>query len=240
MNKHPKIKLKIDKEADTKNCINFVRSEKKGSKRQFLLWFLPDDFKYILSKNFKDIERNKIIKEYTKHIYKLREKEIKKGLAKAQKDWQKIEKGYFKLVDKIFKNHPWSKGNYRGIISIWHMYPRYIKQKIFFFPYQHKIPKFSNKVIAHEMLHFIFFDYLEEKYNLEEHSKVKNKPDDYIWKISEVFNNVIEDWQPYNKLIKENPKPYTGTEKMFQKMKKQWREKQDIDWLLEEWFVKVG
>ncbi|MFH1533536.1 MAG: hypothetical protein ABID64_01240 [Nitrospirota bacterium] len=115
------------------------------------------------------------------------------------------------------------------------MFPRYVKQKIFFFPHQHRITRFSNKVIAHEMLHFIFFDYLEKKFNLKEHSKIKNKPDDYIWKVSEVFNNAIEDWKPYNELFKEDPKPYPGTEKMFSKMKKQWQEKQDIDWLLEEW-----
>jgi hypothetical protein len=238
MSKYPKIKLKIDIKEDTNNCINFIRSERKGIKRQFVLWFLPDDFQYILSKNFSEKERNKIIREYTKHIYKLREKEIKKGLAKAQKDWQGVEKQYFQLVDKIFKNYPWPKGNYRGIISIWHMFPRYIKQKIFFFPYKHKISEFSNKVIAHEMLHFIFFDYLEKKFKLKESSKIKNKPDDYIWKISEVFNNVIEDWKPYHQLLKDKPNPHTGTEKMFKKMKKQWQEKQDIGWLLEEWLNK--
>jgi len=237
MSKYPKIKLKIGIKGDTNNCINFIKSERKGIRRQFVLWFLPDDFQYILSKNFSEKERNKIIREYTKHIYKLREKEIKKGLAKAQRDWQKVEKEYFQLVDNIFNNHPWPKGNYRGVISIWRMFPRYVKQKIFFFPYKHKIPKHSNKVITHELLHFIFFDYLEKKFNLKEHSRVKNKPDDYIWKVSEVFNNVIEDWKPYHQLLKDKPNPYTGTEKMFQKMKKQWQEKQDIDWLLGEWLI---
>jgi hypothetical protein len=236
MSRYPKIKLKIDIKEDTSNCINFVESERKDSKHRFLLWFLPDDFRYILSKNFSEKERHKIIKEYTKHIYKLRNEKIKKGLEKAQKDWQKIEKEYFRLVDRIFKNYPWPRGNYRGIISIWHMYPRYIKQKIFFFPYKHKKPKFSNKVIAHEMLHFIFFDYLKKKYNLEEFSKIKNRPDDYVWQVSEVFNDVIEDWRPYNKLFKEKPHHYPGTEKMFKEMKRQWHEKQDIDWLLEWWF----
>ncbi len=235
MNKYPKTKLKIDLKEDTNNCINFIKNEHKGNKRQFSLWFLPDDFKYILSKNFSEKERNKLIRKYTKYIYEIREKEIKKGLAKAQKDWQKVEKQYYQLIDRIFKNHPWPKGSYRGIASIWHMFPRYIKHKIFFFPYRHRIPEFSNKVIAHELLHFIFFDYLEEKYNLKEDSKIKNKPNDYIWKISEVFNNVIEDWRPYNKLFKEKPKPYPGTQKMFQEMKKQWQEKQDVDWLLSQW-----
>lgn len=235
MSKYPKLNFKIDEKEDTNNCINFVKSERKGIKCQFLIWFLPDDLKYILNKNLLENERDKIIREYTNHIYKAREKEIKNGFKKAQEDWQMVEKEYFELVDKIFKNHSWPKGNYRGIVSIWHMFPRYIKHKIFFFPYKHKNLKFSNKVIAHEMLHFIFFDYLEKRFNLKEDSKIKNKPDDYIWKISEVFNNVIEDWRPYNKLLKENSRPYPGTKKMFQKMKKQWREKQDVDLLLDWW-----
>jgi hypothetical protein len=236
MGKYPKIKLKIDIERDINNCINFIKCERSGVRRQFLLWFLPVDFQYILSKNFSEKERNKIIREYTKHIYKIRKDEIEKGLKNAKKDWQKVEKRYFQLVDKIFKGHPWPEGNYRGIISIWQMYPRYIQHKIFFFPYKHKIAKFSNKVIAHEMLHFIFFDYLEKKYKLKEKSKIPGKSDEYVWQVSEVFNNVIEAWGPYNKLFKEKPRPYPGTEKIFQKMKRQWGKKQDIDWLLDQWF----
>jgi hypothetical protein len=231
MKNYPKIKLKIDIERDINNCINFVKCENSGKRRQFLLWFLPEDFQYILSKNFSEKERNKIIKEYTKHIYKIRKDEIEKSLKNTIKDWQKVEKRYFQLVDKIFKGHPWPKGNYRGIISIYEMYPRYIQHKIFFFPYKHNIPKFANKVIAHEMLHFIFFDYLEQKYKLKEKSKIPGKSDEYIWQVSEVFNNVIEVWEPYNKIIGEKPRPYPATE-----MKKQWKEKQDIDWLLDQWF----
>jgi len=236
MDKYPKIKLKIDIKEDTDNCISFIKRERKGIKHQFLLWFLPDDFKYILSKNFSEKERNKIIREYTKHIYKIKKDEIGKGFKKAKEDWQKVEKEYFQLTDRIFQNHPWPKGNYRGIASIWCMYPRYIKHKIFFFPYKHRILEFSNKVIAHEMLHFIFFDYIKKKYNLEEFSVVKNKPNDYVWQVSEVFNDVMENWQPYSRLFKDKLRSYPDTEKMFHKIKKQWQEKQDIDWLLKQWF----
>ncbi len=236
MQKHPKVSLKIDIERDINNCINFLRSEKKGNKRQFLLWFLPDDFQYILNKKFSTRERNKIIKEYTRRVYRTKKDKIRDGLNKAKKDWKIIAKGYFELVDKIFDGHSWPKGNYRGIASIYKMYPRYLEHKIFFFPCIHRIS--ASKVIAHEMLHFIFFDYLEKHFGLKEHSKIKGKPDDYIWKVSEVFNNVIENWRPYRQIIKTKPRPYPGTEKMFKKMSKQWRKQQDINWLLKQWFDK--
>lgn len=235
MFKYPKIKLKIDIERDIRNCFNFVRSKRGDKDQQFLLWFLPDDFQYILSKNFSEKERSKIIKEYTNHIYKIKRNEIKKGLEAVKKNWQKVESRYFKLINKVFKGHPWPQGNYRGIISVWRMFPRYIKPKIFFFPYRHKVPKFSNKVIAHELLHFIFFDYIDKKYGLKEMSE-KGKLNEYVWQVSEVFNDVMEDWQPYYSIFKIKPMSYPDTEKIFAKMKKQWEQKQDIDWLLDQWF----
>ena len=159
MGKHPKVTLKIDIEKDINNCINFLRSEKKGNKRQFLLWFLPDDFQYILGKKFSARERNKIIREYTRRVYKTKKDEIRDGFNKVKKDWKIIAERYFDLVDKVFDGHSWPKGDYRGIVSIYKMYPRYIKHKIFFFPYTHRIPKYASKVIAHEILHFIFLQH---------------------------------------------------------------------------------
>lgn len=237
MPKYPKIKLIIDIERDVNNGINFVNTARKGDRHKFLLRFLPTDFQYVLSKDFSKKEKDKIIEKYARHIHKIRKDKIKNGLTEAKNNWQKVEKEYFHLVDKIFKNYPWPKGNYRGIASIWWMFPRYIKEKVFFFPYGHSIPKFSNGVIAHEMLHFIFFDYIEKRYGLKEGSNIKEKPDRYVWRVSEVFNNVMEDWKPYYQLFKRKPRPYEGNEEIFRKMKKQWRKKKDVDWLLDLWFL---
>lgn len=236
MREYPKIQLKIDIETDISNCISFVKRHLKGEDKNFLSWFLPDDFQFIVSKKFSEKEREKIIREYTKHIYKIKHKEINRGLERAKKDWGNVEDKYFKLVDNIFNGFNWNKDSYIGIISIFSMYPRWLNKGIFFLPYKHKIPKYSNRVIAHEMLHFIFFDYLYKKYKFKEHSEIKNKPDDYIWKVSEVFNNVIEDWKPYNKIFRDKIRLYPDTKKMFNKMQKQWQKKKDVDWLLSQWF----
>ncbi len=185
------IKIEKDIKADIENCISFLKIKEKN--KQFLIKkFLPNNFQYILRKDFSEKEKEKIINEYTKHIYKSRKKEVEEGIERAKKEWRKVEKQYFQLANNIFKGHSWPKGSYRGVASIWHMFPRYIDKKMFFFPYNHQIPRYSNKVIAHEMLHFIFFDYLEKNYNLKEDSIIKNKPKDHIWRVSEVFNNVIE------------------------------------------------
>ncbi len=235
---YPKIKFKTDLKADTDNCISFLKRDRPKQNKQFVVWFLPLDLRYILNKKITVKEREKIIKKYTKEFFKNKRKAIIGGIKQAVKEWEKVEKAYFKLVNRIFKNHHWPKGNYRGFASIFHMFPRYVDRKIFFFPYIHKIPKYANKVIAHEMLHFMFFDYIDKKYGLKEDFEMSGKSKNYVWQVSEVFNNAMEGWGPYNKLFKEKPRPYAGTEKMFTQMKKQWAEKQDIDWLLDKWLDK--
>jgi len=235
MKQHPKIKFKADLRTDTENCVSFLKHKRPRQNKQFVVWFLPEEFRYILDKKISIKKRDEIIKEYVKHVYKIKSKEIKEETKKAISEWRKVEIKYFKLVSKIFKNHPWPKGNYRGFASIFHMFPRYIDRKIFFFPYTHKIPKFANKVIAHEMLHFIFFDYINKKYGLRQDSKIKGQPNNYIWQVSEVFNNAMESWDPYKKIFKFGSRPYSGTEKIFAQMKKRWAKKQDVDWLLDKW-----
>lgn len=190
---------------------------------------------FILDNNFSQKEREKILIKYTENFYKTKEKEIKNGLRNVVKEWGKVENTNFKIIDKVFKKHSWPKGNYFGIVSIFWMYPRYISKKTFFFPYRHRIINYANRVISHEMLHFIFFDYIKKRYDLDEGAEFKNKHPEYLWRVSEVFNNIIENWEPYKKVSQAKSLPYNGTEKMFKKMKNQWQKKQDIDELLDKW-----
>jgi len=234
---NPKIKFTIDIKEDTENAIDFVRRHAADTKldKKFLKWFLPEEVQYILNSKFSKKEKEKILINYTESIYNLRQKEIKDGFEKVKKDWGKVEKDYFKIVDRVFNKYPWPKGDYIGFASIFNMYPRNIIKKTFYFPYIHNISYYANKVIAHEMLHFIFFDYINKHYKLKEDFEFKNKTKRYLWEVSEVFNNVIENWEPYKQILKTNFRLYPGTEKMFKKMQSQWQKKQDIDWLLDKW-----
>jgi len=231
----PKITLKCDINQDIQNAIYFIKRKRPRKLRYFLFTFLPKELHYIIKENLPESKTKKIIGEYAKRTYKLKTRAIKEGIAKAKREWESVEKKYFTITDKIFKKYLWPKRKYIGYCSIFGMFPRNVQAKYFYFPPMHPLPKYSNKVIAHEMLHFIFFDYIQKKYGLKEHSRIPKKPDNYIWQVSEAFNNVIEDWKPYNKLIGYKPRPYQGTEKMFKKMSSQWQQKQDIAWLLDHW-----
>ncbi len=92
-------------------------------------------------------------------------------------------------------------------------------------------------IIVHEMLHFMFFDYVEKKYGKEFGWK-KAESYGYLWKVSEAFNAVMEDWPPYKKLFLHASAPYPGTEKIEALMAKQWKRHHDIDKLLDYWLRK--
>ena len=232
-NNYPKIILKKDIKQDAHNAIDFIIGEEEI---EYKNWFLPEELRFLLNGKFSKKEIKKILEEYTKIYYYLHQKEIDKGFSEAVRNWKKIEKKYFLLVGKIFKNHPWPKGKYTGFASVFRMFPRWIEPKIFYFPYQDTLGATAPRVIAHEALHFMFFSYIKKKYNLTEASKIKGRGDSYVWEVSEVFNTIMEKWDPYKKIIKNFSKPYPGMEKMYTKMSKQWKQKQDIDWVLDHWF----
>ncbi len=238
MTHYPKIKFIIDYKKDAKNAFDFLSWNK--TEPYYLEKFLPEHLHFILDKNFTQKEKKKIIRAYTKKFFIDNKKELLSHTIQVKKSWLKKSRQYYKLMDKVFKNHKWPSSNYRAVASIYNMFPRYIEEKIFFFPADRSQPEFVNKVIAHEMTHFIYFDYLKKKYKLSEDSKIKGKPDDYVWLISEIFNYVLEEWQPYNKLFKneKNRKPYFGNEKLIKQIKHDWQKNQDIDYLIKKWLIK--
>lgn len=177
-------------------------------------------------KNLSSKEKIKVIKNFIEEYYKKHQREIEENLMEIEKDWNGIKNDFFRLVDKIFKNHPWPKGKYIAYVTIWGIYPRDIKEKIFFIPYKDK--KLALEVIAHEMLHFIFYDYLYSHYPKYKKKKYQKR----IWKISESFNVIIQNQREWVALFHKRPEVYPELKKLIQKIRKIWREKKDIDYLL--------
>lgn len=232
---YPHVRLIADQKIDAQQGVAMVENSLRRHP-EFARDYLPEILRYTFDDGFSRKKRDELIVGYAKYCYKNHREVIQKGTAKALAEWKKVEKKYFLLVDRLFKKHPWPQGHYVGFATVWHSYPRNIKTKTFQFPYWHRLPLYANKVIAHEMLHFMFFDYIKAKYSLTQQSKVKKNDPEYVWKISEAFNNVIEEWKPYKDVFKYSPRPHKGTEEIFRKMSGQWKQKQDIDWLLDKWF----
>lgn len=231
--KYPKIKFVVSPDEDIKNYIFFSRY----SNSKFLKMFLPKDLHFLLKRNLSETSKEKTIKAYVKDKFRSRKIEIDKNTEEIKKGWRLVEKKYFDLISKIFKKHPWPNGKYIGFASVFDMYPRDVKEKTFYFSGLQKKLNFNLATIAHEMLHFMFFDYLKINYGIDEDSELKNKNPAYIWNISEVFNLIIETWKPYKAVFKTSGKPYDiAHARMLPKMRKLWKEKKDIDYLLSHYF----
>ncbi|HCC04922.1 TPA: hypothetical protein DEP58_01285 [Patescibacteria group bacterium] len=229
---NPKVQLIVDVKKDIENAQWFVQDG------EFVEWFLPKDFQYILSKKFSTPEKNKIITEYTKYVHTEKQKDIQKGVEQVKEQWAKTESNFYELVDTLFKGHVWPKGKYIGYASVYLMFPRNLKEKTFYFPHA-QTPIDPVSTIAHEMLHFIFFDYIQKKYGIKESDVLKGKNKRYVWQVSETFNTMIENWSPYKNIFSYNKKirPYPGCEEMLACMSKQWRRNQCIETLLDGWLT---
>jgi hypothetical protein len=232
----PKLSLKIDSSKDIDNAKFFIKTVKNDT---FLDWFFSPKLQYINSGSFSNSEKNKIVTEYAKYAYKVDSKYIKEGVSDTEKRWSAVENKFYKLIDEVFQGHPWPKGNYTGYASIFRMYPRDIKGKSFFFPFSKKIQD-PLGVIAHEMVHFIYFDYIKKKYGMSEETVLKGKSPDYIWRVSEAFNRMMENTKEYKKIFgfDKDKEEYKECADIYAKMREQWNKENDINKLLDMWLLK--
>ena len=233
-NGFPKIGFIYDPNADADCAVGFLDKSKAETGANFLKRFLPEELHQVIGGTLSEEKKGRVIRVYVSDYYKRNEKDLRNRFELIRSDWSGVEEKYFNLIGQLFNNHPWSDGEYTGLGTIFHIYPRFIAKKTFHFPLNHRIEHYANKIIAHEMLHFMFFDYVERKYKLGEKSEIHGRETNYLWKVSEAFNSVIQGWAPYQKLFNSKPNPYPEVVEIYEKMDAQWRESQNVDLLLKE------
>jgi len=102
-----------------------------------------------------------------------------------QTNWQNVETEFLNLANKLFDGHFFPKGKYIGYISSFCCNPRFLNDKTFQVYYLNE----DKGTVAHEMLHFIFYDYVQTKMpelvlNLDTNTGL-------FWDVAEIFNSVI-------------------------------------------------
>jgi hypothetical protein len=225
---YPKIKLNLDVNQEK----HFFLSRERDLRR-----FLPPGISFILRQEFIK-NKNKILEAYLENYYQDASDYLTNSLKNTKGKWKKVEKIFFKKVDKLFGGWPWPKGEYCGYISIARRFPRSIKEKIFAFPAVSKFGRSVNidlKVIAHEMLHFIEYDYLKNKFGLK--PSECDSPDSSFWQFTENLNVLIENsgfWEEFSPGFK--AKPYDDCKDLYVKMKKIWDKDKNIDNLVRKIF----
>lgn len=213
---HPRLKFRVDYKKDINTFYAFVR-EAGFSDGRNLEWAIFK--KYPQFKKYKKDGKLKVPKKevsaFVKNIYLQNKKIIEKNINLYKRNWSKIEKNYFKLIGQLFNGYKWPKGRYIAYPTIWGMYPRFLEDKTFQVPYRHKKEKYINVIIAHELLHFIFYNYFYKNYP-------KFKSDKYnffVWNVSEIFNAIIQNSPHWVKLFGLKSMIYPEHKQVLKKLK---------------------
>lgn len=222
---YPKVKFKISVQKDIDTLLAFTRDANFDSGEN-LNWAIFR--KYPKLKKF--YEENKItnqkeLKEFIKNKYTKEKEVIEKSLEAYKKNWDKTEKSFFELTDELFDEKYWTKGKYIAFPTVWGMFPRFLEDKTFQVPYKYRKKKYVNVVIAHEMLHFAFYEYIFGKYP-------KYKADKYnflIWNTSEIFNEIIQNSPKWLKVFGVKTMGYPMHEKIVKKLENKYHKQEDIN-----------
>ena len=225
----PKISYKLNKALDKEMALEFLNIKAGGVNFSNGIIGVHPELKGISKK--KKPAQKKSIDLHFDNFYKQHKDYLNKRIIEFQMDWNKVEKKYFKEVNKIFKNHAWPKGKYIGYLSIIDCNPRFLNNKTVQVFYFH--PEGSVAVTAHELLHFIFYDYCSKK-----HSKIfKNlDPNDGIfWDLAEIFNAIILSQPEFVKIHKiKKQSNYPAHKKHIPVLKRMWNKEKDLD----KWIIK--
>jgi len=215
---YPKLKFLIKPEEDVSIYFRFEREAKafKNSSKMIENCFFNKHPKIKILKQIKDKKKKReFLERYVKDYYKSHKKEIKNGVKKAGRKWKKVKKNFFSLTDKLFQNYSWPEGKYLGFVTIWGIFPRNIKEKTFQFPYKGKVSEKVEVIIAHEMLHFLFYDYLYKYFPQYKKQKFAYP----LWIISEAFNESIMGEPEWQKIFLRQVRPYQETTLVRKKIK---------------------
>lgn len=126
-----------------------------------------------------------LIFAYIDSFYKRRQNVLRATAGRFEEEWKLASQFFFDTVDTLFHNHSWPKGKYVGYISIFNCNPRFIENKTFQVYHKHHAGPLY--VAAHELLHFMFYDYVARKRK----DVVYKLTEEELWVLSEIVNEAL-------------------------------------------------
>lgn len=131
--------------------------------------------------------------KYARACVKKRKKELKGLVTKYQKEWDKINDPYLKILSRhIETEYPKGRKVITAYVSIVPIYPRFLDE--WAFNVSSKKPEMVIPISMHEILHFLYF-----KKWMEVFPKTKRKELDaphLVWRLSEILDPIILDNNP--------------------------------------------
>lgn len=208
----PKVKFKsptVNREAEM--LVYFCRPRKTG-------W----DWSDVIYRNHPELEKmlkgkksNKFYDstyKYADDFIKKNKKELNIKVKKYQKEWDKINDRYLKILCKHFETTcPKDIKNMTAYVSIIPIFPRFLDEWGFNVSFQN--PKSMTPISMHEILHFLYF-----KKWMEVFPKTKRKELDspYLaWRLSEILCPIIlNNHKDIQKLFKHKHGHYSEFQKI--------------------------
>lgn len=192
---YPKLKFYLDERLDREVGIAFFNLHKGGV--SFGRKILRDHPSLGMAHKGTRKRQEEVISAYVRLFYRKHFKELERAKEKFQNKWDKNARDFFTASDRFFAKRPWPKGRYHANISIFDCNPRFLETKTFQVFWRRPKPL---AVIAHEMLHFLFYDSVEHHF-----SKVKIGKEP-LWQLSEIVNSFVLA-EPMFVKITQNPTP---------------------------------
>ena len=131
-------------------------------------------------------QRKKAIRVYFDDYYRIYRIVMSHKIESVRKVWREQENEYIAITKDFFGGFQFPKGEYIAYASIINCNPRFLESKTFQFFYKKPLADVTY-TITHELLHFIFFDFIKKKFKKE----TKHLSEDQLWDLSEIFNVVV-------------------------------------------------
>jgi len=141
-------------------------------------------------------QRKRVIRIYFDNYYRVHGREMRRKMAHVRDAWHTKEQKYVETTEDFFGGFRFPQGEYIAYASIIDCNPRFLESRTFQFFYKKPIAD-AIHTIAHELLHFIFFDFVEKKLRKE----AKYLSEDQLWDLSEIFNVVVLGSPRYRHII---------------------------------------
>lgn len=184
--KRPIIKLKFDRKLDQVKAWDFYLSPNFGGCDFWKERALKHHPKLIEIKSAENPK--KFLNKYIINFYKSNNDEIKSLSENTVKYVNQEQDKFFLLVDKLFKGYPWPRKKFIVDFSIFDFCPRFLDSgELQVFIYDNRSLQLFT--IFHEMLHFIFYDFVQKNFPK---TRKMNTEQGKLWDIAEVFNAVIQ------------------------------------------------
>lgn len=217
MSNYPVLKFKLNPGLDAKIGAQFLTHQKAGI--DFGKNILKNHPELVSALKLEGEKRVRVVRDYLEGFYQQHRGELGKTLDRFRAEWSVAQQDFFETTRAVFEDHSWPSGMYICFLSIFNCNPRFLDTKTFQAYYRNRVGILHN--IAHEMLHFIFYDWLEKN----KPDFIKKVGDKRIWVLSEIFDVLAFEQPEYSLFRSKIPGGYPDIQPLAKQIQKRLKEK---------------